>query len=74
MCSSSFSKTEPNCKNNNCKTRFVDIDRARRLFAGVESLMREARASNDPRVLLDALRLLSLQSSNLRELFVEVAR
>lgn len=49
----------------------LDMGRARRLFAGLEKLAREARDSDDPRVLLNALRVLTLQPANVRELLAQ---
>jgi hypothetical protein len=54
------------------RLRGFDLDRARRLLGEVEAVMREARTSGDPRVILDALRVLSLQPANVRELFSPV--
>jgi hypothetical protein len=46
----------------------LDVARTHEYLAGVEALAREARTTRDPRVLLDALRVLSLQPVNVREL------
>jgi hypothetical protein len=69
----SFAKNKPN-SNKHLKIavqRAFDIGRARRLFAEVEALMREARITSDPRVMLDALRVLALQPANVRELIAQ---
>ena len=39
----------------------LDLEAARRYFAGLEALAREARTSNDPRVLMDALAVVARQ-------------
>jgi hypothetical protein len=54
------------------RTRAMNFNSVRRLFAGLEALMREALASDDPRVVLHALRVLELQPQNVRELLVQV--
>jgi hypothetical protein len=54
------------------RTRAMNFNSVRRLFAGLEALMREARTTSDPRVLLAALRVLELQPANVRELLAEV--
>jgi hypothetical protein len=51
--------------------RVFDMDDARRLFAGLEALAREARTTGNPRVMLDALRVLELQPANVRELLAQ---
>lgn len=49
-------------------TRTLDVARARRYFAELEALACEARQTRDPRVLVDALRVLTMQPANVREL------
>jgi hypothetical protein len=48
-----------------------DMGDARQLFAGLEALAREARTTGNPRVMLDALRVLELQPANVRELLAQ---
>jgi hypothetical protein len=54
------------------RTHGLDVAQARQYLAGVETLAREARTTCDPRVLLDALSVLSLQPANVRELLSQV--
>jgi hypothetical protein len=46
----------------------LDIEAARRYLAGLEALAREARSSNDPRVLICALRVIARQGKTIDEL------
>ncbi len=49
--------------------RAFDAAAIRQYFAGLEALAREARASNDPRVLLAALSIVERQHATVVELF-----
>jgi hypothetical protein len=53
------------------RTHALDVARVRRYLAGVEALAREAQDTRDPRVLLDALSVLSLQPANVRDLLTQ---
>ena len=46
----------------------LDLGAARRYLAGLEALAREARTSNDPRVLIAALRVAARQGKTVAEL------
>jgi predicted DNA-binding transcriptional regulator AlpA len=46
----------------------LDVAAVQRYFAGLEALAREARGSDDPRVLADALRVMELQPATAAEL------
>jgi len=57
----------------NVRVKFLDVACARRQFLGIESLVREASQSHDPRVITLALQVLVLQRQTADELLGGVA-